>query len=593
VAGWSTTSSVSYQPTPFALRTGANEFTTYDFAGNMVGTTQGSFGVKSDFELGAGWSVHENVRYSKNKGRWDGPGQGSMPNDITDNVIPGFTNFAGLAGITTYTDLRSGRSAQVQSLDGRSYSLLNYDLPHTEGSVQNAVMFQGANIQELRSEEYLAKLSVEKRTEHMQWTFGTYFNHAKAGYHVWGPFGASTFEPNPRMLDIKHQLPDGTVLQITNPQGFSEGILRNTNDMTWKQVSFFVSNNWQIARDWSFDAGVRHENVDVDTANALFWTRKFVSDNPATRYDNSYLELLDPQIVDRSIGTTSWTAALNHDFDERQSLYVRYSRGKKSPDYAFYQNIWDEATDRLSATIPQDVTQVELGYRFQAERYRIDVTPYYSLLSAPGQGTLFRPDPDGGPVPQAYSAFTPANETDNYGIEFDGEARFNYGFAVRAAVTVQRSHILKNYQFAQPNGPGPVDDAVLVQVNRGNEADLIADVMATITPSYTRGPVRAQLQWQYIGDRQANAYNAWVMPGFDQANLDVTWHVNDALSASFTVNNLTNSRGIMQWGPPGGFNGFVGRGIFTKEDVEANPDAVFGGLAIPARAYFISATYRL
>lgn len=593
VPGWSTTSSVSYHPESFNLRIGPNEFTRYDFAGNLVGTASTAFGVKSDFELGSGWSVHENFRYSSNNGRWDGPGQGSMPNVITDNVIPGFTNFYGIPGTTTYTDLRSGRSAQVQSLDGLSYTLLNYDLPHTPGSVDNAVMFQGGNIQALHDKEYIGKLSLEKQTDKMLWAFGTYLNYADFSYHVWGPFGASTFEPSPHLLDIKHQLPDGTVLQITNPQGMSEGILRNTNDATWKQASFFVSNNWKLAEGWTFDSGVRYEYVDVRTANALFWTREFVSTNPATRYDNSYFVLNPPEIVDRHIDTTSWTAALSHDLDANQSVYLRYARGKKSPDYGFYQNIWDAPTNRLTKTIPQDVTQIELGYRFQNERFRIDITPYYSLLSAPAQATLLRPDPEGGPFPEAYAAFTPANETDNYGIEFDGDFNFGHGFAMRAAITVQKSKILKNYQFNQPNGPGPIDEAVLVQVNKGNDGELIPDVMATITPSYTRGPFRAQLQWQYLGDRAANNYNAWDLPGFDQANLDLNWNVSSSLSASLTVNNIFASRGIMQWGPPGGFNGFVGRGIFTKADVQANPDAVFGGLAIPARAYFLSVTFRL
>jgi outer membrane receptor protein involved in Fe transport len=594
VQGWSTTSSVSYHPEPFSLRIGPNEFIQYDFAGNMVGTTSTAFGVKSDFELGSGWSVHENLRYSTNNGRWDGPGQGSMPNAITDNVIPGFTNFFGIPGITTYTDLRTGRSAQVESVDGTSYTLLNYDLPHTPGSVQNAVMFQGGNIQVLHNKEYIGKLSLEKKTDKMLWAFGTYLNYADFSYHVWGPFGASTFEPRPHLLDIKHELPDGTVLQITNPQGMSEGILRNTNDAIWKQASFFVSNNWQLAPDWTFDAGVRYEYVDVRTANALFFTRQFVSTNPATRYDNSYfVPSSPPQIVDRNTGNTSWTAALSHDFTEQQSLYLRYARGKKSPDYGFYQNIWDEATDRLTPTVPQKVTQIELGYRFQNARFRMDITPYYSLLSAPASAILLRPDPDGSPFPEQYAAYTPANETDNYGVEFDGEFNFGQGFALRAALTVQKSKILKNYQFEQPNGPGPVEDAVLVQVNKGNDGELIPDMMATITPSYTRGPFRAQLQWQYIGDRPANNYNAWDLPGFDQSNLDLAWNASDALQVNLTVNNLFASRGIMQWGPPGGFNSFVGRGIFTKVDVEANPDAVFAGLAIPARAYFLSVTYRL
>jgi outer membrane receptor protein involved in Fe transport len=592
VAGWSTTSTPHYQPVKFQVRTGPNDFTTYDFAGNMVGTTQSAIGIKSDFEFGTGWSVHGNVRYSNNNGRWDGPGQGSAPGPITDTLIPGFTNFYGIPGITTYTDRLTGRTAQVESLDGRAHTLLNYDLPTTPGSVPNAVMFQGANIQELHTKEFVGKLSLEKKLDRMQFALGTYLDYADAGYYVWGPFGASLYQPNPRMLDIRHQMPDGTVLQITNPEGFSEGILRNTNEAIWKQISGYFAYNWQIADDWTFDAGVRHEYVKVNSANALFADRIFVSEDPATRYDNSYLQLQPAHIVDRSIGTTSWTAAISHDFTREQSLYLRYARGKKSPDYGFYQSIWDAPTDNLTPTIPQDVTQIELGYGYDNGRVRLNVTPYYSRLSVAAAAILYRPDPKGGPFTEPYLAYTPANVTDDYGIEIDGSARFGAGFSVRAAFTYQRSHILKSYQFLQPNGPGPIDEALLAEVNVGNDAELVPNVMATITPSYSRGPLYAQLQWLYTGNRPANNYDAWVLPRFDQVNLDLSWQFAGGLQAAVNVNNLLNSQGIMQWAPPGGLDGYFGRTGFTREAVAALPDAVFAGLTVPSRAYFVSLTYR-
>jgi outer membrane receptor protein involved in Fe transport len=221
--------------------------------------------------------------------------------------------------------------------------------------------------------------------------------------------------------------------------------------------------------------------------------------------------------------------------------------------------------------------------------YSIDITPYYSLLNAPGTGFL---DLQNGNVE---GVITPPDQTRDMGVEVDGKFYLGHGFALRTTFTWQTAKEISNWVYTQPNGPAPDDapftGAVLENLDPGLKAELIPNIEATITPSYRIGRFLAQLQWQYMGARPANNDNAFDLPAYEQANLTLQWRFTNRIRLSFTENNVFNNKGTVEWAPPGDYGSFESPEAFTKAKLEADPNAVFEILQIPARAYFLKLTY--
>jgi CarboxypepD_reg-like domain len=75
---------------------------------------------------------------------------------------------------------------------------------------------------------------------------------------------------------------------------------------------------------------------------------------------------------------------------------------------------------------------------------------------------------------------------------------------------------------------------------------------------------------------------------------------NDQGNYTFTETNLRNNQcaislnkyGVLGWSGPGCFPAALNRQVFTKEFIEANPDAVFATQGSMPRAYFLTASYR-
>jgi len=117
--------------------------------------------------------------------------------------------------------------------------------------------------------------------------------------------------------------------------------------------------------------------------------------------------------------------------------------------------------------------------------------------------------------------------------------------------------------------------------------------MATITPTYTNGHFLAQLQWQYMGARAANNFDAWEIPAYQKTNMTLQWELTSHAYLAFTVNNLFDGKGVTEWSAGGPYpDGLFVTGTYTKAQVAANPNQIFSILQIPARAYFARFGYK-
>jgi len=94
-----------------------------------------------------------------------------------------------------------------------------------------------------------------------------------------------------------------------------------------------------------------------------------------------------------------------------------------------------------------------VGLQVAEARYSLDVTPYYSMLTAPGFNVLngVQTSTTGSNL---YVAQTPPNQTSDYGVEVDADI-IRLRLRSAAALTWQDSKEIHLY-LDTPNGPGPL-----------------------------------------------------------------------------------------------------------------------------------------
>jgi outer membrane receptor protein involved in Fe transport len=95
-----------------------------------------------------------------------------------------------------------------------------------------------------------------------------------------------------------------------------------------------------------------------------------------------------------------------------------------------------------------------------------------------------------------------------------------------------------------------------------------------------------------MGDRQANVPNAFTMPAFTTTDLTLGYDFSKKIGVQVNINNLFNTYGVLGWTGPGGFPAALNRDGFTKEYVQANPDAIYNSQGSMPRAFFLTVSYK-
>src|SRR5207342_3315279 len=108
-----------------------------------------------------------------------------------------------------------------------------------------------------------------------------------------------------------------------------------------------------------------------------------------------------------------------------------------------------------------------------------------------------------------------------------------------------------DYNVWLANGLTTEDDSLVSY--SGNETDNIARSIINITPSYNIDKFYAQLTWAYMGKRQANVANAFLLPSFSQFNFSTGYDVTQHFKLGLVINNIFNTYGVMSWSRPGTF----------------------------------------
>ncbi|MEO8254330.1 MAG: TonB-dependent receptor [Flavobacterium sp.] len=563
---------------------------------NLTHSKDLAFGMNWKHDLGADWSVQNNARFSSKSVLVN---QTAALNPVT---LTGFVNnaVAGTIGMGTITYRDNANKAvlatvQASLAPGPNWTTLTNTMPG-QNILKDGMFYMGATYSDPKVKEFMDQLVFTKKLKNMSFNTGAFVGISDVGRFSSGlaGLGFATLENRPKMLDISYQnvFLGGATQQITSPTGFAKtGGVLGFNDYEFHKTSLapFFAHNWEITNKLTLDWGVRLDNIKSEGTNYIRVPNNVadggLDGNALTTYDNDYYKNPTAINYSYSTNTVSFSGALNYLLSDKQSVYLRYSNGKKAPEFDLYAAIDAPEKVALTKAVVQGITQVELGYKLKTDKVNLTVTPFYSLLDNVLQN--FTSLDENG---QLYNLTPYFNSLETKGIETELMVNITNNFNIKAVSTFQSAKF-KQYKSSTAGPTDSKDDDSFFDYS-GNNIENTPNVQFNITPTYSTDKFYTFVSWQYMGSRWANAPNAFKLAAFSQFDLGMGYDLTKNLSLSLNVNNLVNTYGVMGWGAPGGFPAVFNLSDFTKAQKEAQKDAIFPVIGTQPRSYFLTAKYR-
>ncbi len=566
---------------------------------NVARFTDNSIGLNWEQKLGDGWTLTNNGKFAKK----------SNTNNLTAVVFPfrvDQATFYGVGGniprFGTYEfyNVATGASyGKVQQLPpagaGQPLRFIanNLTLPGSD-VMQNAVLYTPLAYNKIEMDEFIDQISISKKLDNMTFTGGAFLAKVGLFQEGSGPAGHlfSTIESQPKLIGIKYTHMMGKPFELSNKDGIlnigGAGVTNNNADVI--TTAFFLGHNWDINDKLTLDWGIRHERfvIDVESRtpkrNADLVAAGGADGNTTTLYDVRSWELNDAFLFGTDLKTTSYSLGLNYKINDNMAIYARYSNGKKSPDMNFFLDVANQTALKTSPVEAQDIKMFEAALKIKNDKTTLFITPFLNNIGNVANFQVFQ-NVDAtfyGP-PRVYQEFR------TQGVEIEANHNFTKNLSVRAVGTLQSGKALK-YSVYLANANGPQDDTKITY--DGNDLDNVAPIMLSIAPTYNTEKFYVSLAYQYMGKRWANVANAFKLPAFGSADLNLGYNITKKLSVSASINNVLNTYGVMSWAAPGGFPASLDTQGFTKAAYDANPNAIYSTLSIMPRAYFLTASYK-
>ena len=596
--GFSNTSSVL----PAAFSVSANIPTKGNVSYNpsdLWHSKDNSVGLNWEQNFGDGWKFTNNARFATKSMEAFTP-LSTVSSIALDNIVTYFILGSLNPGIGqiipgTYSITQGGKEIMsVLSHSGFDYTVTSNSAPGSALS-PNSLFFTPLIYNKNQSNEFVDQFNFNKKISNMTFNIGGFYGYSSID-RVQGSMGVSlnTIQNHPQTVGITLKDPGGKVYQITNPQG----IVNVGADQGWglvksaqTQLALYFGHTWEINDKLTFDWGLRYESVNIKGYSApgvvVPVANGGADGNPLTLYDNNTTAEGTHFNYDNTLNYLSYSGALNYKLSDNSALYVRYSNGKKSPTFELYNGLTSDYALKNTVIQAQVIEQYELGFKSRAGNFSSTITPFYSVLSnipsavtfTDAKGALYNPPPF-------------FNSTKTVGVEVEGTYKFSDNFNIRGVLTLQSATATAyKYYIHLPTGSATSQTDSIVN-NSGNTAANVPNLMANITPEYVNDKFYVDLTWSYMGDRQANVANAFVLPAFSQFNLSTGYNISPKFKLSLNVNNVLNNYGVMGWVGPGTFPNNLNLNGLSAKDIAAAPNAFHQALAIPARAYFLTATYK-
>lgn len=339
-----------------------------------------------------------------------------------------------------------------------------------------------------------------------------------------------------RLLDLVAVDAAGNPLRTLSDNGFIRygSEFANGEGESFTKALYF-SDEWSLNDRWRIDLGARYEQVDVKGKVEKSAPRD-LGILASTADDTVLTGTGEFDRFDTDYDDFGWTAGVNWQFLESMGVFARYTSTFRLP------NVGDYITNAFATPVIRTMDFIEAGYKYQSDRWSLYATLFQTNYDKFRFGDVrYNPDTSGY---QEVSVFT---ETETLGVELEGSVHATDWLDVGFSATWQEPEFGDFVQTTLVNGREVTSDFT------GNRLLRVPKVSYRVTPAVKLGEqVRFEVDYQYFGDRYADAANLLKLPSYDVLSANLRWSPIERMTVYVRGENLLNEVGLTEGNPRAG-----------------------------------------
>ncbi|WP_372752319.1 TonB-dependent receptor [Mariniflexile sp.] len=547
-----------------------------------------AFGFDIFKNLGNNWSFKNNMKFSSKSANW----QTSISNafvsisDPTGYYLVSYGNPFPVGQIV-FRDANSGNElARVDNsgiFSGDSAQYL------TTGTLPNdAIMGTSTWYKDNEADEFMQEFTLRKEWENHDLHIGLASGFSETSVFTQGSLAFSTYENNPKMLQLTLENPGEPVLALSDAYGVSNygGLFFTNSRANVTQLATFANDRWKLSDRIQLDLGVRFETIKHNGSNDRYETftqTGGLDGDENTAYDNNFRQPSGEQdAFNYNYNYISYSTGINYKITDDAALFGRFSKGHKAPELNYYFNNFSNVPINKKGEV-QDINQMELGLKSNLKDISFTTTLFWSELRNIGVSD-FAFDEDTNSI-----FYTPIqfNTSRTIGLEWESAYAPLDHFLFRFNGIIQSPKATKWSIYDDAGSVDSNDDSITDY--SGNTLAFNPKLMFNLIAEYNKNKTSSFVKWRYMGKREGNVANAFQLAAYSVFDAGLGYKINKHLSANILVTNLFNSDGLANFF---GANSFAANANdATSEFIEANPDASFIVVPILPRASLLQLNY--
>ncbi|MCB0382183.1 MAG: TonB-dependent receptor [Psychroserpens sp.] len=457
-----------------------------------------SVGMEASFDLGDGFKIKNNGRFSFNKGGFNSP-------------FP--------ASVSTVSDFLAGDFATGNGYDSLVYANGDGAVP-SNALIAPVVLF---DTQLNNFNNFMNDIRLTKSFDKVDVTVGYFKGIQNVSMSwLWNSYLLEARGDDARLIDALDA--GGNPLSTNGLVGYGAAFFGNccqrSYDTRYNTSAPYLAVAFEASEKLNFDASIRYDKGQVDGsfAGPVTSVTDINNDGNISLPEQTVqsIDLANPTTVNYEYDYVSFSLGANYLINDNQAVFARYSRGGSAKaDRILFAGLDYTNSDRINAL--DFINQAEVGYKRGFEKGSLYATLFFAKTVEEGGF-------------EATSNSIIENDYKSVGIEIEGSYRFSKAFDIRGGLTFTDAEI--------DSGD-----------NAGNTPRRQPDFIYNFIPTYNFGKTKkSSFGLSFIGQSKAYAQdsNELVLPGFVIINSFLNLGITDNLNANLSANNIFDSLGITE-----------------------------------------------
>ena len=457
-----------------------------------------SIGMEASFDLGDGFKIKNNGRFSSNKGGFNSP-------------FP--------ASVSTASDFLAGDFATDNGYNSLVYA--NGDGAVEAGSLIAPVVLFDTQLNNFNN--FMNDIRLTKSFDKLDVTVGYFKGIQNVSMSwLWNSYLLEASGDDARLIDALDT--GGNALSANGLVGYGAAFFGNccqrSYDTRYNTSAPYLALAFEASEKLNFDASIRFDmgQVDGSFSGPTTSVNDINNDGEISLPEQTVqsIDLANPTTVNYDYDYVSFSLGANYLLKDNEAVFARYSRGGSAKaDRILFAGLDYTDSDRINAL--DFINQAEIGYKRGFEKGALYATLFYAKTVEEGGF-------------EATSNSIIENDYKSIGIEIEGSYRFNDDFNIRGGLTFTDAEI--------DSGD-----------NAGNTPRRQPDFIYNFIPTYNFGKANQNsFGLSLIGQSKAYAQdsNELVLPGFVIVNSFINIGITKKLNANLSANNLFDTLGITE-----------------------------------------------